>query len=73
MRPLAPDSPTRPGDLLPWERCFWRSSTDYYQCSTIFRGAWPDLALAFCDIVGRWAMLGVAGSLAVELLGYGNW
>lgn len=24
-------------------------------------------------IHGRWAMLGVAGSLAVELLGYGNW
>ncbi len=22
---------------------------------------------------GRWAMLGVAGCLAVELLGYGNW
>jgi hypothetical protein len=24
-------------------------------------------------IHGRWAMLGVAGALAVELLGYGNW
>ena len=22
---------------------------------------------------GRWAMLGVAGALAVELLGFGNW
>ena len=24
-------------------------------------------------IHGRWAMLGVAGALAVELLGLGNW
>ncbi len=24
-------------------------------------------------IHGRWAMLGVAGALAVEVLGYGNW
>lgn len=24
-------------------------------------------------IHGRWAMLGVAGSLAVEVLGFGNW
>jgi hypothetical protein len=42
------------------------------------RDVWSKLSsycLAAFTIVsaGRWAMLGTAGALAVELLGYGNW